>query len=414
MQVPVIHLDTHGIQTPQLLWSGISVETTTESLGKMILTLIAPPDTGTDSLMLARFLGQRLSRRKPAMAWPLFLAISGLRGLSKSDFKPVQPDHCSGLLKSCVEAGPETGTLQEKLNGRLIPRFGEADAAASHFARNFRSGFVANFGLAALAVVLAMTGLLLPQMKLPLIVSELGVILLIMVNTRAGTHAKWHESWMDYRHIAEELRVRALLSLLGDPDIHRNETHGLVAAPGWVDWIVRASASELGLPSAVANGRYLEKVRTVAFKMIDEQLAYHTRLHTMFHSLNHRLHRAGTWLFGGTAFACTAWTVAKIFQWPMILDDWLDLTALVTAITAAFPAMAAALYGIRMQGDFSGIASHSRTTVGQLERFKTILQADVLDFELLKARLHQLSGIMLANVASWRTTYQAKPLTLPG
>ena len=76
--------------------------------------------------------------------------------------------------------------------------------------------------------------------------------------------------------------------------------------------------------------------------------------------------------------------------------------------------LGAAIYGIRMQGDFAGVAYRSQVTVDRLERLKRAMQKDPIDYARLSARLRNLADIMLTDVSSWRTTYQARPLALPG
>ena len=130
--------------------------------------------------------------------------------------------------------------------------------------------------------------------------------------------------------------------------------------------------------------------------------------------LESRLHAAGEILFGGTMVACVAWICAKLMNVPMTFGGSIGLTEIVTALTAAMPAMGAALYGIGMQGDFAGIAHRSEATVARLERLKRALKDDPLEYARLIARLRRLADIMLTDVAHWRTTYQARPLKLPG
>ena len=131
------------------------------------------------------------------------------------------------------------------------------------------------------------------------------------------------------------------------------------------------------------------------------------------HTLEHRLHLAGEFLFGGTIVACSAWIVCTLAGVPMSFGA-IGLTEIVTALTAAMPAVGAALYGIRMQGDFARVADRSLVTVVRLERLKRALNVDPLDYTRLTARLRRLADIMLADIEHWRTTYQARPLALPG
>jgi hypothetical protein len=425
--VPVVHIDTRSDAAPLLLWSGLSsleleqptIETVPRApacdvLDAVTAALTVPPDNDVDRRMLRRFFTERSRERTPALPYPLLLAMTGIRGLARADLKPPQPDACAAQLRERLQAAPDTGLHAEMLQRRLLPQFGVADAAASYFAQIFRSGFVANFGLAALAVLLATSSLLVPALKFPLIVTELAVIFVILANTRGGTQARWHERWMDDRHLAEQLRSLALGSLIGDLDLRSGEARDAAVIPGWVRWLSRATARELGLPSAVADQVYLEKVRAAMMAMIDDQLAYHTHNEAQIRRLDHRLHHAGKYLFGATIVACIVWIALKLLHLPMRLGAGVDLTAIVTVITAALPAMGAALYGMRMQGDFAGIADRALVMVKRLARLKRAIESDSLDFARVAARLRRLSDIMLTDVADWRTTYQARPLTLPG
>jgi hypothetical protein len=425
--IPVIHIDSTSDREPSLLWSGLlefeieqpgveSVPRTAASraIPFVVSTLLAPPDNAVDQRMLERFYATRVRDYTPAIPYPLLLAMTGARALRRSDFRTPSPEQCAAALGAWARDADEKSQYRKALDAGLMPRYGVADAASTYFAQVFRSGFVANFGLAAIAVLLALTGLLVPAYKLTLIVAELVVIAIIFANTRAGTKAGWHETWMDGRHLAEQLRALALTSQLGNLNLRTGSAGETGAPPGWVHWLARASARELGLPHAVADRRYLDRVQNAALELAREQLAYHRANAHRMHALEHRLHKTGSFLFGGTAAACVLWIIAKLTGAPMQLGAGIGITELVTWITAAMPALGAAIYGIRMQGDFVGIAFRSEVTVARLERLQRSLDDENLDYTKLMARLKRLSDIMLSDVEHWRTTYQARPLALPG
>lgn len=428
--IPVIHVDTIADREPSLLWSGLlefeieqpgveSVPRTAASraIPFVVSTLLAPPDNAVDRRMLERYYRTRLRDFTPAIPYPLLLAMTGARAFRRADLRTPSPRECAAALRAWTRDAEEDSAYRRALDAGLVPRFGQADAASTYFAQVFRSGFVANFGLAAIAVLLALTGLLIPAYKLALIVAEFIVIAIIFANTRAGTKAGWHETWMDGRHLAEQLRALAMTSQLGNLNLRAGSAGGTGdsgAPPGWVHWLARATARELGLPNAVADRPYLNRVRSAALELAREQLAYHrTNAHRM-HALEHRLHKMGSVLFGGTAVACVLWITAKLTGAPMQLAGGIGMTEVVTWITAAMPALGAAIYGIRMQGDFVGIAYRSEVTVARLERLLRSLDDENLDYTKLMARLKRLSDIMLSDVEHWRTTYQARPLALPG
>lgn len=425
--IPVIHIDTHGGHPPMMLWTGLSdldfeqptIDTVPrapadEVIDAVVQALTEPPDNAIDRRMLARFLREHVSERTPALPFPVLLALTGVRRLRRSRLRPPSQEECAQRLQDCLGSLPDTGDHGDTLQQKLLPRFGLADAAGTYFAQLFRSGYVANFGLAALAVLLALSGLAAPSFKLPLIAIELLVILLILGNTRAGTRAGWHERWLDNRHLAEQLRVVSLCSLLGELELRNREAGNATMAPGWVRWYARASARELGLPHATIDAPYLGRIRETALVMIDDQIAYHQANAGQMRQLDHRLHRLGGYLFAATALACALWIVAKLLGVEQAAAMPLDLTITVIMLTAVLPAMGAALYGIRMQGDFSGVADRSQVTATRLDTLRRGLDNDPLEFARLQARLRRLSDVMLADVARWRITYQARPLTLPG
>jgi len=425
--IPVIHIDTTGSKAPELLWSGLAdfeIEQptidnvphadATQALGPVVAALCAPPDNPIDWRMLARFYHERSRSRTPALPYPLLLAITGTRRLAWADLRPASVESCAAPLARQLEQYAHAGLYGLAVASKLILRFGVADSAAAYFAQIFRSGFVANFSLATIAVLLALSGPLVPAFKLPLIFTELTVIIIIFMNTRAGTRAGWHECWMDDRHLAEQLRSLAMTSALGNLNLRATAAGDAGTLPGWVRWLSRATARELGMPDATADQAYLARVHGAAMNLIEDQTAYHRANAQRMHKLEHRLHLAGEILFGGTIVACSAWIIAKLTGMPMTFGGTIGLTEIVTALTAAMPALGAAIYGIRMQGDFAGIADRSAVTVVRLERLKRALKDDPLNYTRLIARLRRLADIMLSDVEHWRTTYQARPLTLPG
>ncbi len=424
--IPVIHIHTHGGGSPQMLWSGLSdaeidqpiVETVPrapadKAIAQVMAALTVPPEHKVDTRMLKQFYRERAATSTPALAYPLLLAATGVRGLSRRDLKPMQAEASSEDLRGLLaRSSGETDFATQ-----LISRYGLADTAASYFAQVFRSGFVGNFTLAAIAVILALSGLLAPALKMPIITGELVCVILILLNTHAGKRFGWHERWMDNRHLAEQLRALALTSVLGDLGLRSHSGHAgrdAAAIPGWVGWLARATAREVGLPNKLADAKYLTGVRDMALHLISDQIAYQNTNAARMHKLEHRLNRAGEFLFGGTIVACVVWMVFKIAGLPMGVVGNVGMTEIVTFLTAVLPALGASIYGIRMQGDFAGVAFRSQVTVTRLERLQRAMNDDPLDYERLSARLRNLADIMLTDVSNWRTTYQARPLALPG
>lgn len=417
--IPVVVIDPAKPDAPRLLWDGLedhdlgqqSVETVpTSDLGTLpalVRGLRDAPVSIAERKMLAGHDAPVVPRRNWALAYPMLLGIMGVRRLRWSDYKPVSP--------STVSFVTSNSAFDNKMTSILIPRFLRADSMATYVAQMFRSGYVTNFTFAALAVVLSLLGLAMPSaLKPALIVLEFMVIATILIVTRAGNRAGWHRRWLDNRHLAERLRCLSVAARLGELELRT----GAGIRPGWVDWYARATARAIGLPSARVDSAYLGKVRDALTTLIDDQIAYlHNDAHRM-HRLEHRLHNLGTILFALTALVCLCLLALKMAD-ELVGLAMLDAVAspFLTAATiasAAFPAMGAAIYGIRMQGDFAGIAERSQALANNLAALRSVIDADVLSFDTLKRRVARATDLMTRDLARWLQTYHARPLTLPG
>lgn len=422
---PVLHIDATGQSPPELLWSGLheavpdrpsldAVERAEaeQALPRLIAALCEPP-SGQDLDALAAFVNPQPTRQTRVAVWPLLIALTGAKSWRRTSFSAPDERQSADWMRPHTIPFASNGRFGQRLNGLALDRFGRADAQASDFALRFRSSFVTNFALAGLAVLLALSGLLLPDLKLLFIAAELMVILLIIANTHSANRLNLHQGWLDRRHLAERLRLLAMSSPLGRlslRDVEDGTTH-----PGWVSWYSRATAREVGLARATFDGEYLASVRKAMLGLIDEQLAYHLGNSRSMHMANHRLHKAGDLLFVGTIMACAAYFLAGLVFGKVPSTVGVVGTAeLVTFITALFPALAAALYGIRMQGDFAATGERSSVIASQLAKLRTAIEADPLHYERLVERSRRLGDIMLAEVKQWRLHYETRPLSLPG
>ena len=134
------------------------------------------------------------------------------------------------------------------------------------------------------------------------------------------------------------------------------------------------------------------------------------------HHLDHRLHLTGTILFATTALACVSVLIFKGVYGLMpalyAIQEPFSLT--VTFIGAALPAIGAAIYGIRMQGDFSGIAARGEALERDLETLHHIIDDDELGFDTLLRRVSRVADLLGGDLTSWLQVYHARPLALPG
>jgi hypothetical protein len=304
--------------------------------------------------------------------------------------------------------------LQTRIDDQLWPRFDTADCEASLAAQLFRSAFVSSFALAALAVTLSLLGLIVPVPVKPLLAAgEFVSIAMILIITRWGSRAGWHDRWLDQRTLAEELRCLAVSASLGDLFLRgaRAQERDVAGRER------RDIARRIGLPSARIDAAYLVKAHASLVALLDDQIGYVQREAGRMHRLEHRLHRLGGALFAITALVCAGVlgieTVGAVLAHGAGGEEH-HLPLGVTVISASLPAIGAAVYGIRMQGDFAGSAERNAALAGQLTLLRKIAQDEAPGFDSLRRLIRRTAELLTADVSQWGRATRARPLSLPG
>jgi len=319
---------------------------------------------------------------------------------------------------------------QRVFNDLIIPRFEWADHLAVHYSNLYRSSYFFNYLFAALAVLLALVDLVLKDYgigsKTVWISIEVTLIFLILVITTLGKRGRWHEKWIDYRQLAEELRQYRLsfLTLGRGPGADLSEGEGAEAA-GWVDWYLAASRREAGMTSgAFKTGSIRTMAQTVLAEEIRPQIAYHDRKAGELHKIEHNLHIAGEYAFGATFLICILYLVlayvaggdADLAKWAKYAKE--DVKGVVTMLTGVLPALGAAFFGIRVQGEFGSTAERSHATAAQLKtiaaKVEALAAAETPRLATLRERIDEAARAMLMENMDWRMLYISKPLNLPG
>lgn len=422
--IPVIHIDPAAPAAAALLWDGLdehdfgqqSVETVARAGPERVPEVIAHltrsrPDPLADALLAAIEQPTRPRRRRFAIAYPLLLMLMGVRRRGGSSAAAARGDR----LVSSAASGPEAGPRDAATQQLLATWFRRADANAVVAGQTFRSAYVTNFALAALAVIVSLAGLALPHQVKPLLaLIELATIGSVLMVTRIGRRAAWHRRWLDQRHLAERLRCLLIANRLGELGLRR----GRASEGSWVTWAMHAAARMTGLPCARVDDAYLDAVRADLFDLLDRQIAYLQADAARMRTLEHRMHRLGTALFAATAFTCVTMVVLELAGAAIGLEVSADamhaLSIGATIASAALPACGAAIYGIRMQSDFAGIAERGATLAVKLRALRALVVEDPLRFDVLARRISRATDLMTEDLSTWLHTYRARPLALPG
>lgn len=411
--IAVILIDPAGKRAPELLWDGLDeveqgrqdIDTvprgSLDRLGELVgFHTSCPADQVGDQLRADFEKGKPVRGAWLGLAYPLLVKLFGAGGRQAS--QRHSQDFAASMLSAEAQAA-------------LRLPFDRADSTANAAGRLFRSGYVCNFSLAALAVLLSMMGLALPAAFKPvLIVLEVLTIGAILVITRLGNRWHWHRRWLDNRHLAERLRCLEISVQLGDLGLRTEVSQH----SGWAGWFARAAARKAGLPDRRVDESYLATVKSGLINLLDEQITYLGADAKRMHRIEHRLHQTGTALFGATAAICVILLGVKLSSAVPALEALGErLHPLLTAgtiLSAVLPAIGAAIYGIRMQGDFAGTSERDEALCEQLAGLRRVIAVDAPDYDSLQRRSRRVTSLLTADQANWLRTYHARPLTLPG
>ena len=399
-KMPVIHVPSGGAGPVRLIWSGHDPHITHSHrdditahllddtrLAELADALLAPPDDVAERARLAVYLREPERRWRLRLGYPLLFAAMGM----------------APRLRLRAAAYGEANHA----GGGIAQAYAWADGLAAHLAQTYRSGHVFNFVFGALAVLLGLSGLVVPVVKLPLAVAELGAIVAFVVNTRIGVGREWHRRWLDYRQLAERLRPMPCLAALGiaQPDL-RAGGHG---GWRWVDWYAAGFWRAYGLETRVVDGDTGQLAAAVADSEIRPQIAYNRASAARVHILDHRLHIAGTGVFVLSCLSCTGFITAYLIEhaWTMAYAP------VFVGLSAGLPAIGTALFGIRVQGEFAATAARSAATADRLEVIAASLAREDRSLSRVADLAEAGARAMLADLGEWRLSNQQRPLQLP-
>jgi hypothetical protein len=164
----------------------------------------------------------------------------------------------------------------------------------------------------------------------------------------------------------------------------------------------------MGCPSgSIDAARAHGLAKAIADHEVAPQVAYHERHAEQIDMLDHRLEAIGTCLFGATVLVSLATIVGYAADAAFInsYGNWFTL------VSAGFPALGTAIFGIRFQADFGGDAVRSMATASTLRQIDGELRKDA---SLSRAAdlAEQAGRIMLADLDEWRLVNQQRDLSV--
>lgn len=396
----------------------------TAEIARLVEHLCAPPRSADEAdehqrdvfknarRLLDRFLRERERRfLAAAIAYPLLLSVfSKKKGFWKSLWMPRYVEATIEEWKSywgnLDAAGPAVCT---PIRDVVMVRFAWADKLANYYGQLHRSGYVGNFLLAAIAVLCA--AIATPQAQ----DVELGAIFIILATTFWGMGSEWHKRWVDYRQLSSQLRYLRALELTGSSTWEARTPHSsdeLQPSSIWVSWYYRMTLREIGLVNTRVDDRYLAIARrAIREGEINDQIDYHEKNASRMESVLYRVEWLSRGAFALTFMICLYEVVAHVGGHD---KDFALLHLILNKACVVLPAFGAALFGIRIHGDFEGSAGRSK----EMKRRLTAVAARMDDknptsLAELSALTEYAVIVMAGEVGDWGFVYRARPLALP-
>jgi hypothetical protein len=417
----VAHVPPQPGSPVRLLWSGFDPAVVTlgdepsverpvdrDAVDDLLRGLLMPPPDEAERGFLQRFAGERLRSMRTRIEYPLLLAVAGVRRMGAGDLREhigaaQMRDEWRQHRNACAEAHEISAPL-----GLLEEAYGWADRLATHFAQTYRSGHIFNFLFGGLAVCLGLSAFVAPAYKLHFAAVEMVITIAIILNAKIGGRSEWHRRWLDYRQLAERLRPMRSLKVLGiaAPDPPGTATNPVPRR--WIDWYASSLWRAMGCASGVIDAARANRLGdSIADHEVAPQVAYHQRHARQINLLDKRLESVATALFVTTLLVSTVTLVGLAIgaRWVSDYGDWLTL------ISAGFPALGTAVFGIRYQADFGGDAVRSQATAASLTRIDEELRREVA-LTRVADLTEQAGRIMLADLDEWQLVNQQRDLSL--
>ena len=417
----ILHLPPYPAAPARLLWSAFDPAVLTiadepsvarpldrPAMDLLLRGLLMPPADAQEQDFLKRFTHERLRHIRARIEYPLLLAATGVGRFGAKD---VTGRACEAQIRDewrryregCVEPHSIRAPID-----LLQESYSWADRLATHFAQTYRSGHIFNFLLGGVAVCLGLSAFMAPHLKFEFAALELVITVAIILNAQIGSRQEWHRRWLDYRQLAERLRPMRSLKLLA---IAAPDPPGTVTNPvpkRWIDWYASGIWRAMGCPSGSLDGRRAARLAdSIAEHEVAPQVGYHERHARQIHMLDRRLAWIGTMLFATTLIVSFATLVGLAIGAVYVnrFGNWFTL------ISAGFPALGTAVFGIRFQADFGGDAVRSQATANTLRHIEAELRKDA---SLSRAAdlTEQAGRIMLADLDEWRLVNQQRDLSV--
>ena len=430
--MPVVRIDPARPEVPALLGTALADGDWADGARAYLRELLELPEKSR--VRLGRYLGETERLGNFGL---LFVAFRQLFAGEKQ--KPwalsAQP-YAEAVAKWDAEWRTEPAlpaAVGERIDGCLRDQYAWTNGLAETYAGLFRSAYILRYFLVTISVLFGAVGFYAPAPWswcgfILQVQCLLAAVLLILVDNRK----LWQRKAVEYRWIAEQLRIHRYLLPLGRTVLPVAQSeHPIYEGPRWGRRQVRCSVRRIGLATARIDSAYLRAHR--AFVLENEiegnggQRAYHATATRRNARIAQRLYRWALAFFivGLVAIILRMGLfyrteLIKAGEWSaewcglggnnatLPLETWIKVAA------AVLPALGVMFSSLRAHGEFKRLSARSHAMTSYLEARATALrQMDAPSWAEAVDDTTRLALILRAEVADWNTVMESRGLALP-
>lgn len=308
------------------------------------------------------------------------------------------------------KARENTHLLPEEINpllNNLLPHYARADFLAIRYQKLHIRAATWLYRLAAIAVAVAVLQTLYLPSQTAWVMLEILSLLSAMVWFRMSIIHHWHEKWLNYRHLAERIRILLFHSLGGKQSIIPSVLgQQLPFYPGPGGWVLDVfDQIKKGIPAVkIPEDKIQDVKRLILEGWITDQVKYH---HSNALS-KEQLARKDHLLIGAMLFATLVAAVLHLLKavHPVFLEN------LIVATVIILPSFAAAQHAIGSIHDYERIATRS----ARMNEILLSLQSSinrVNSWEELIIEIQRAEDIMSAENHEWCVSLSFRRVSLP-
>jgi hypothetical protein len=319
--------------------------------------------------------------------------------LNSSDIDKFVRDRYASLEKKAKASGLPL-QVPGQMTQDLLPQYARASLLAKRYQSYYMSSGGLIYMLSALAVIAVAIQTLFYHGPPLLIWAECLMILAILIVMWALEHFELHRHWIDYRFLAERLRISIFLSVAGigfkplkyPPyfSLNRQSDYWIVKAFGW-------TLNEN--PKGDMHGSFEASKNFLLKAWIDDQLDFYKKKFEKNERTMRRLDLLGYAMFLITLVAA----LAHATDIEKFLPEIFEVGNFLTFIAIVFPMVGALLVGFQVQREYKRNAERYKQMIDPLSSISAQIRlAD--DTEKLADLLEKANDLMLKENQDWRVS----------